>query len=153
MSGLQVIRFIWHLPSVVVVHLHRLQARVLLLSDDRVCGVAASGVLARVRRAWLVDGVGELVLDRGGGLSVARSPPVDCRGGEPQVPQAASFPSVVSDCEYIFVDVSLCTPMRLRSPWVCIYGCCVGMGVGHHASPRWPPGAKYISAYILNVVT
>ena len=49
----------------------RPRARVLLLSDDRVCGVAASGVLARVRRAWLVDGVGELLLDRGGGSSGA----------------------------------------------------------------------------------
>ena len=145
MSGLQVVRFVRHLPSVVVVHLRRLRARVLLLSDDRVCGVAASGVLARVRRARLVDGVGELVLDRGGGSSVARSPPVDCRGGEPQVPQAASFPSVVSDREYIVVDVSPCTPARLRSPRACIYGCCVGVGTGHRASPRWPPGAEYIS--------
>jgi hypothetical protein len=69
-SGLQVVRFVRHLvrpPSVVVVHLRRLRARV-LLSSDCVRGVAASGVLARVRRAWLVvDGVGELVLDRGGG--------------------------------------------------------------------------------------
>jgi hypothetical protein len=117
-SGLQVVRFVRHLvrpPSVVVVHLRRLRARV-LLSSDCVRGVAASGVLARVRRAWLVvDGVGELVLDRGGGSSVARSPPVDGRGGEPQVPQAASFPSVVSDREYIVVDVS---PMYSRAPQV-----------------------------------
>jgi hypothetical protein len=146
-SGLQVVRFVRHLvrpPSVVVVHLRRLRARV-LLSSDCVRGVAASGVLARVRRAWLVvDGVGELVLDRGGGSSVARSPPVDGRGGEPQVPQAASFPSVVSDREYIVVDVLPCTPARLRSPRACICGCCAGVGTGHRASPRWPPGAEYI---------
>jgi hypothetical protein len=150
-SGLQVVRFVRHLvrpPSVVVVHLRRLRARV-LLSSDCVRGVAASGVLARVRRAWLVvDGVGELVLDRGGGSSVARSPPVDGRGGEPQVPQAASFPSVVSDREYIVVDVLPCTPARLRSPRACICGCCAGVGTGHRASPRWPPGAEYIYIFI-----
>ena len=122
----------------------RRQAWVLLLSDNRVCGVVVSGVLARVCWAWLVDGVGELVLDRGGGSSVARSPPVNCRGGEPQVPQAASFLSVVSDREYIIIDVSPCTPVRLRSLRACIYECCVGVGTGHHASPQWPPGAEYI---------
>ena len=119
MSGLHVVRFIQHLPSVIVIHLHHLQAQVLLLSDDHVCGVAVSGMLTQVHWAWLVDGVGELVLDRGGGSSVAQLPPVNYRGGEPQVSQAASFPSIVSDREYIIVDVSLCTPTCLRSPWAC----------------------------------
>jgi hypothetical protein len=139
-SGLQVVRFVQHLvrpPSIVVVHLRRLRAQG-LLSSDCVRGVAASGVLARVRWAWLVvDGVGELVLDRGGGSSVARSPPVDGRG-EPQVPQAASFLSIVSDWEYIVVDVLPCTPVRLRSPRACICGCCAGMGTGHRGGHHGP---------------
>ena len=146
MSGLHVVRFIQHLPSVIVIHLHHLQAQVLLLSDDHVCGVAASGMLTQVHWAWLVDGVGELVLDRGGGSSVAQLPPVNYRGGEPQVSQAASFLSIVSDREYIIVDVSLCTPTCLRSPWACIYGCCVGVGTHHHTSPGGHQGP---STYIV----